>query len=75
MLTRKKLEDKLNKVDKICIVTVGLLPGGAVEVITNYQNLEVKRDYLLNAYDEELKLKTMQEIKLLDCIVISKNDL
>ena len=75
MLTRKKLEAKLNKPDKICMTTVCLLPTGAVETLTNYQELEGKKDYLLNAYDENLRLKTMQDIILLDCIVISKEDL
>lgn len=75
MLTRKKLEDKLNKSNKVCIITVCSLPGGAVETLVNYQNLHEKRNYLLNAYDDNLKLNTMPEIKLLDCIVISESDI
>jgi hypothetical protein len=75
MLTRQKLENKLNKTEKICIITVVKLPSNAVEVLTNYQELEAKKDYLLNAYDENLQLKNMPDIKLLDCIVISENDL
>jgi hypothetical protein len=75
MLTRKILVDKLNKKDKICIVTACLLPTKAVEILTNYQELEGKKEYLLNAYDENLCLKNMKEIRLLDCIVISKGDL
>jgi hypothetical protein len=74
MLTRKKLEQKLNKEDKICMTTVCLLPSGAIETLVNYQDLEAKKKYLLSAYDEKLRLKTMQDIILLDCIVISKND-
>jgi hypothetical protein len=75
MLTRNKLEKKLSKENKICIVTTCILPSKAVEVLTNFQELDAKRDYLLNAYDENLCLKNMKEIKLLDCIVISKDDL
>jgi hypothetical protein len=75
MLTRKKLEEKLDKSNKVCIVTVCVLPGGAVETLVNYQNLHEKRNYLLNAYDDNLTLKTMPEIKLLDCIVISESDI
>jgi hypothetical protein len=74
MFTRKKLEQKLNKEYKICITTVRLLPSGAIETIVNYQNLEDKKKYLLSAYDEKLRLKTMQDIILLDCIVISRYD-
>lgn len=75
LLTREKLENKLSKPNKVCIITVCKLPGGAVETLVNYQNLQTKVDYLLSAYDEELKLKTMSEIKLLDCIVISEAEI
>lgn len=43
MLTRQKLEEKLDKSNKICIVTTCVLPGGAVETIVNYQNLHEKK--------------------------------
>lgn len=75
MLNREKLEKKLNKENKVCIITTCKLPSGSVEVLINYQKLEEKKDYLLNAYDDNLKLKTMQDIKLLDLIVISESDL
>lgn len=74
-LTRKDLEVKLKKENKVCIVTSCKLPTGAVEVLVNYQELEGKAKYLLSAYDENLRLKTMQDIKLLDIIVICKGDL
>lgn len=74
MLTREKLENKLNKQNKICIVTVCKLPGGAVETLVNYQNLEEKKNYILNTYDEDCRLIYMKEIRLLDLIVISEND-
>jgi len=75
MLTRKSLEEKLNKENKVCIVTTCLLPTKAVEVLVNYQCLEEKKEYLLNAYDENLCLKNMKAIKILDCIVICGSDL
>lgn len=75
MLTRKKLEEKLNKSDKICIVTACKLPSNAIETLVNYQKLEEKKEYLLSAYDDNLKLKTMKDIQLLDCIVISDSDI
>ena len=75
MLKRESLEKKLNKKNKICIVTTCLLPTKAVEVLINYQELEGKKEYLLNAYDENLCLKVNKDIKLLDCIVIANEDL
>jgi len=75
MLTREKLEIKLNKPGKICMTTVCLLPSGAIETLTNYQELESKKDYLLQAYDNDLRLKTMPSIILLDCIVICEEDI
>lgn len=77
MLTRSNFENKLNKKDKICIIITVQLPKGieAIETITNYNALEEKAKYLLNAYDNELSLKTKKEIKILDLIVICKDDL
>lgn len=75
MLTYEKLEKKLNKSAKIVIVTTVLLPSLAVETLVNYHELEEKADYLLNAYDKNLCLKTFDKIKLLDVIVISNDDI
>lgn len=74
-MTHHNLEQKLNKENKICIVTCCKLPSGAIETLVNYQDLESKKNYLLNAYDNNLRLKTMQDIVLLDCIVIAKKDI
>lgn len=75
MLTREKLEQKLNKKHKICMTTVCLLPSGAIETLVNYQDLEAKKEYLLNAYDDQCRLKTKSDIRLLDIIVISNDDI
>jgi hypothetical protein len=61
--------NKINKEDVRLIITVVLLPSGAYEVITNYEKLQYKIDYLMNAYDEDLRLKTFKDIKLIDCII------
>ena len=75
MLTMKKLEEMAVKDHKICMTTACVLPSGAVEIITNYDRLDEKFEYLINAYDDNLRLKTMKDIKLLDCMVICKSDL
>ena len=67
--------EKLKKKIDYCknpevIITVVKLPTGALEVITNYQELQGKIDYILKAYDDNLCLKTCPQIKLLDCIIL-----
>jgi hypothetical protein len=55
--------------DFTLLVTVVRLPSGALETIVNYQNLPEKIQYLINAYDDDLKLKTCPEIQLIDFIL------
>ena len=69
MLTRKKFEEKLQKQNMKLIITVVKLHTGALETLINSSELESKKEYLLNAYDNELKLKTFREIELIDIIV------
>jgi hypothetical protein len=71
MLTLEKLKKKIDCYEEPkLIVTVVKLPTGALEVITNYQELKAKLDYILNAYDDNLCLKTCPQIKLMDCIIL-----
>ena len=80
MLTRQEFLNKISKAREngklSVIVTVVTLPKSetdkesAIEVITNYQNLDTKISYLLNAYDDDLCLKSKKDIKLLDCIIL-----
>jgi hypothetical protein len=72
---KNKLIEKWEKVSNLghgarLIVTVVTLPSGALEVITNYQKLDEKMEYLINAYDDNLVLKSCPQIKLLDCIIL-----
>ena len=46
------------------LVTLVLLPSGAVEVITNTRKIESKIEYLLNAYDERFCLKNNPEVQI-----------
>jgi hypothetical protein len=65
-----ELIEIIGKENVSLIVTVVLLPTGAREVITNYEKLQEKIDYLLNAYDDNLQLKACSDIKLLDFIIM-----
>lgn len=79
-MTRLELLNKISKAQENgplkLIVTVCTLPKGekdkdqAYETLINNKNLETKIEYLLKAYDDNLVLKTHNEIKLVDCIII-----
>lgn len=70
----KKL-DILYKLEKLkgkmqLLITVIKLPNGALETIVNYNNLGEKMDYIVDAYDDNLKLKTCQDIQIIDFILL-----
>lgn len=75
MLTREKIIKKVENLDKelkplSIVVTVVRLPSGALETIVNNQCLDSKIQYIPNAYDENLRLKTCNDIQLMDCIIL-----
>lgn len=52
------------------IVTAVKLPTGAVELATNNENIAAKIDYILEAYDDNMKLKTNPEVEMMNLMVI-----
>lgn len=52
------------------IVTAVKLPTGAVELAVNTENIESKIDYILEAYDEDMHLKTNQDIVMQNIMVV-----
>lgn len=52
------------------IVAAVSLPTGAVELITNTEQIESKIEYYLSAYDEEMRLKTKSEIFIKAVMVV-----
>lgn len=52
------------------IVTAVKLPTGAIELATNTSNIAEKIDYILEAYDEDMKLKTNSEIQMMNLMVV-----
>lgn len=63
--------DKLNQEDRCLkvVVTIVKLPSGALEVIVNTDNLNDKLNYIINAYDDDLKLKSNQDIAIVDYLI------
>lgn len=52
------------------IVTAVKLPTGAIELAVNNTSIEQKIDYILGAYDDDMKLKTNSEIQMINLMVV-----
>lgn len=52
------------------IVTAVKLPTGAVEIAINTENIESKIDYILEAYDDSMRLKTNTEIVMQNIMIV-----
>lgn len=56
------LRDVKNTVAPEAIVTAIQLPTGALEITTNTSKIAEKIDYILNAYDDDFRLKNNQSV-------------
>lgn len=74
-MLRSSFEQKLKKPNKKVIITAVQLPSKEIETIVNYTGLEEKSEYLLNAYDENVCLKSFNKIRIVDIIVVSQDDI
>lgn len=52
------------------LVTAVKLPTGAIELAVNTENIPEKIDYILEAYDDEMHLKTNQAIQMSNLMVV-----
>lgn len=52
------------------LVTAVKLPTGAIELAVNTQNIADKIDYILEAYDDEMQLKTNTSIKMENILIV-----
>lgn len=55
--------------DCILVVVVETLTG-AKETIVNYQDIEAKVDYYMDAYDDSFRLKTNKHIRILGTMIV-----
>jgi len=46
------------------------LPTGAKEMIINTQDIPNKYQYYINAYDDDMKLKTCPSIQIVGCMFV-----
>ena len=52
------------------IVTAVKLPTGAIELATNTENIADKIDYILEAYDDDMRLKTNTSIVMQNIMIV-----
>jgi hypothetical protein len=52
------------------LVTAVKLPTGAIELAVNNQNIADKIDYILEAYDDDMQLKTNTTIKMENILIV-----
>jgi len=52
------------------LVTAVRLPTGAIELAVNNQNIADKIDYILEAYDDDMQLKTNTSIKMENILIV-----
>ena len=66
----KLIKEKLSEFTTTYIVTAVKLPNGAIELAVNTSEIEAKIDYILEAYDEDMCLKTNTEISMQNLMVV-----
>lgn len=52
------------------LITATKLPSGAIELAINDKEIESKLDYILEAYDEDMRLKTNTDIVMQNIMVV-----
>lgn len=52
------------------LVVAVKLPTGAIELITNTQNIDSKVEYYKNAYDDNFCLKANSQIEIIDYMLV-----
>ena len=52
------------------IITVVQLPSGSKEIAINTADIAGKIDYILEAYDSEMRLKTNEAVSMLNLLVV-----
>ena len=70
----KAIKEAMNKEEHAFvpkyIVTAVQLPTGAIELAVNTEGIEEKIDYILDAYDEEMQLKTNKAVRMTQIMVV-----
>lgn len=66
-----EFNNKASQKDEFKVLTTAVkLPSGAIEVITNTQEIDSKIEYLKNAYDNDFKLKNNPEVQIVGFMLV-----
>lgn len=69
-LLKQTPDDDLDAFKPTYLITAVKLPTGATELAINNTNIPEKIEYILNAYDDEMKLKSNPEIVMQQLMVV-----
>ena len=64
------VQDYSEKVKVRAIVVAIQLPSGAVEIITNYEDLENKYMYYLETYDSDMVMYKNENIRIINWMIL-----
>lgn len=67
---KKAIEDDAEVFTPKYLVVATKLPTGAIELSVNNEHIPEKIDYILNAYDEEMRLKTNTDVVIEQLMVV-----
>lgn len=56
--------------DAVYLIVAVKLPTGAIELITNTQDINSKVEYYLNAYDDDFRLKNNRDIQIVGYMIV-----
>lgn len=66
----EEFKDTSSKFNPTYLVTAVKLPTGAVELSVNTSNIKEKMEYILVAYDEDMRLKSNTSIQMQNIMIV-----
>ncbi|MCI3027676.1 hypothetical protein LMF32_00810 [Desemzia sp. C1] len=73
MVAKSEFNDRVNAVEpeKASVLVVAIkLPTGALEIITNYQNIPEKIKYYQENYNENMRLKHAPDVQIVNFMIV-----
>lgn len=67
---KKVMEAEENAFEPQYIITAVKLPTGAIEIAVNNKEIAKKIEYILEAYDDDMHLKTNQDIVMQNIMIV-----
>lgn len=68
---KEKFIKEVSEKDNLKVISVAVkLPSGAIEIITNTQDLENKARYYAETYDDDFRLNHNKEIQIVSYMVV-----